>query len=60
MSEAMIWRGRIFNLPTIIFCPVIDEFLAMSINACAVSSKSVYHAEARQKNKPSHSPISNP
>ena len=30
------------NSPTTIFCPVIDEFLAISTNACAVSSRSVY------------------
>jgi hypothetical protein len=52
-----------FNSPTTIFCPVIDEFLAISINACAVSSKSVYahqqthpqtqhHNQQNQKEKP--------
>lgn len=30
------------NSPTMTFCPVIDEFRAMSTNACAVSSRSVY------------------
>jgi hypothetical protein len=29
------------NLPTTIFCPVMEEFLAISINACAVSSRFV-------------------